>query len=244
MLCWLAATPAQASRETIAFDLNWRFARGDVKGASDTGFADASWERVDTPHDWSIYGPFDPEAPAGGAGAFLPSGVGWYRKHFTLREEPNRRVYVEFDGVMANSEVWINGFHLGKRPYGYVSFAYELTGHVLLDGRENVLAVRVDDQAQPASRWYQGAGIYRHVRLVVAEPLHLQRWSTFVTTPRIGPAAATVRVSTIVVNQDAVPRSFSVELELFAPNGRRVIDRETVAATLGTRSSATETRDL
>jgi beta-galactosidase len=244
MLCWLAAVPAQASRETIAFDLNWRFTRGDVNGASDPGFADASWERVDTPHDWSIYGPFDPEAPAGGAGAFLPSGVGWYRKHFTLREEPNRRVYLEFDGVMANSEVWINGFRLGKRPYGYVSFGYELTGHVLLDGRENVLAVRVDDQAQPASRWYQGAGIYRHVRLVVAEPVHLQRWSTFVTTPRIGPAAATVRVSTIVVNQDAVPRSFSVELELFAPNGRRVIDRETVAATLGTRSSATETRDL
>jgi beta-galactosidase len=228
----------------MAFDLNWRFARGDVKGASDARFADASWERVDTPHDWSIDGPFDPNAPAGGAGAFLPAGVGWYRKHFTLREDPKRRVIVEFDGVMASGEVWINGFRLGKRPYGYISFAYELTGHVLLDGRENVLAVRVDDEAQPASRWYRGAGIYRHVRLIAAEPVHLQRWSTFITTPRIGRAAATVRVSTSVVNQDAVPRSFSLELELFAPNGQRVIARETVAETLGTRSSVPETRDL
>jgi beta-galactosidase len=244
MLCWLAAGPAQGARETIAFDLNWRFARGDVKGAADARFADASWERIDTPHDWSIDGPFDPEAPAGGAGAFLPTGVGWYRKHFKLREDARRRVFVEFDGVMASSEVWINGFRLGKRPNGYVSFGYELTGHVLLDGRENVLAVRVDDQAQPASRWYRGAGIYRHVRLIVAEPVHLQRWSTFVTTPRIGRAAATVRVSASVVNQDAVSRSFSVELELFAPNGQRVIGRETVAETLGTRSSVSETRDL
>src|SRR5208337_2973451 len=117
-------------------------------------------------------------------------------------------------------------------------------GHVLLDGRENVLAVRADNQGQPASRWYAGAGIYRHVRLIAVEPVHLQRWSTFVTTPRISPAAATVRVRTSVVNQDAVGRSFSVELELFAPNGQRVVARETVAATLGTRSSASEARDL
>jgi beta-galactosidase len=244
MICWLTAVAAQAGRETISFDLNWRFARGDVAGAADARFDDSAWDRIDTPHDWSIDGPFDSQAPAGGAGAFLPTGVGWYRKHFVLSEAANRRVFVEFDGVMALSEVWINGFRLGKRPNGYVSFAYELTGHVLLDGRENILAVRVDDQAQPASRWYAGAGIYRHVRLVVTEPVHLQRWSTFVTTPRIGPAAATVRVRTIVVNQDAVPRSFSVEFDLFAPGGQRVITRETVAATLGTKSSAPETRDL
>jgi len=244
LFCWLAAGPAQAARETISFDLNWRFSRGDTAGASDVRFDDSSWQRVDTPHDWSIDGPFDPKAPAGGAGAFLPSGAGWYRKHFFLREDPERRVSVEFDGVMANSEVWINGFRLGKRPYGYVSFAYELTGHVLLDGRENVLAVRVDDQAQPASRWYAGAGIYRHVRLIVEEPVHLERWSTFITTPRISAAAATVRVRTSVVNQDAVSRSFSVELELFVPGGQRLIDRETVPAMLGTSSSADETRDL
>ena len=244
LFCWLAAGPAQAARETISFDLNWRFSRGDTAGASDVRFDDSSWQRVDTPHDWSIDGPFDPKAPAGGAGAFLPAGAGWYRKHFFLREDPERRVSVEFDGVMANSEVWINGFRLGKRPYGYVSFAYELTGHVLLDGRENVLAVRVDDQAQPASRWYAGAGIYRHVRLIVEEPVHLERWSTFITTPRISAAAATVRVRTSVVNQDAVSRSFSVELELFAPGGQRLIDRETVPAMLGTSSSADETRNL
>jgi len=96
---------------------------------------------------------------------------------------------------MANSEVWINGFRLGKRPYGYVSFRYELTGHVTFGAQNaNVLAVRADNSGQPASRWYAGAGIYRHVRLLVTDPVHLDQWATFVTTPQVAAGEATVRV--------------------------------------------------
>src|SRR5262249_12376280 len=142
------------------------------------------------PHDWSIEGPFDETHLTGQGGGFLPAGVGWYRKHFTA--PANRRVFIEFDGVMANSEVSINGRLLGKRPYGYVSFRYDLTPY--LKSGDNVISVRVDNSNQPASRWYSGAGIYRHVRLIVTDPVHVDRWATFVTA-----SASKVHVSTAVV---------------------------------------------
>ncbi len=128
----LAAAPVKGLvRTTIPFDSDWRFLKTDAPGAEKPEFADAAWRALNVPHAWSIEGPFDQKNPAGGAGGFLPAGIGWYRKHFTLSADYAKRgVFVEFDGVMANSEVWINGFRLGKRPYGYVSFRYELTGHV------------------------------------------------------------------------------------------------------------------
>ena len=125
------------------------------------------------PHDWSIAGPVDEKNPTGQGGGFMPSGVGWYRKHFTVANEfRDRLVFIEFDGVMANSDVWINGFHLGNRPYGYISFSYELTPHINF-GKDNVIAVRADTSKEPASRWYTGAGIYRHVRLVIKDTVHI-----------------------------------------------------------------------
>ena len=162
-------------RQTQSLDTNWKFSPGDAPGAEQSQFNDGAWRKLNLPHDWSIEGPFAETNKTGGAGAFLPSGVGWYRKQFTLPEsDAGRRVFVEFDGVMANSDVWINGVHLGHRPYGYVSFGYELTGHLKFGaGETNVLAVRADNSEQPASRWYAGAGIYRHVRLVVTDPVHL-----------------------------------------------------------------------
>ena len=139
----------------------------------------------------------------GGAGAFLPGGIGWYRRVFEIAGgDAKRRVFVEFDGVMANSEVWVNGVHLGKRPYGYSSFRYELTDHLNVGkGTINRLAVRVDNSAQPASRWYSGAGIYRHVRLVITDAVHIDHWGTFVTTPRVSSKFATVHLRSTVVNQ-------------------------------------------
>ena len=149
----------------MPFDDGWLFYKGDATGADQTGFADSSWRPLNVPHDWSIEGPFDQNAPTLGNGGYLPAGVGWYRKHFTLPASlSGRRVFVEFDGVMSNSDVYINGFHLGKRPYGYVSFRYEITAQAQFGATANVIAVRADNSAQPASRWYAGAGIYRHVR--------------------------------------------------------------------------------
>jgi beta-galactosidase len=210
----LAVIPlAAVSRTTLPFDSGWRFLKADAPGAAQPEFNDSAWRSLRVPHDWAIEGPFDEKAPAGGAGAFLPGGVGWYRKHFVLpADAASRRVFVEFDGVMANSEVWINGFSLGKRPNGYVSFRYELTGHLNSGGKENVLAVRVDNEKQPASRWFAGAGINRHVRLLVMDAVHLEQWATFVSTPKVAAAAATVRVQTSVVNQSSVPRSVTVSL--------------------------------
>jgi beta-galactosidase len=174
---------------------------------------------VDVPHDWSIEGPFAASNPTGGAGGFLPAGIGWYRKHFSLPADySGRRVFIEFDGVMANSDVWINGMHLGRRPYGYVSFGYEVTKDLAFGkGKTNVLCVRVDNSGQPASRWYTGAGIYRHVRLVATDPVHCVKWSTHVTTPRITAADAAVRVQGTIVNQSQMTREIALEITIVSP---------------------------
>jgi beta-galactosidase len=209
------------ARKIVHFDSNWMFLKGDAKGAEDPAFDDSQWRKLSVPHDWAIEGPFDQNAPAGGAGAFLPSGVGWYRKHFAVPDAgPQARVLIEFDGVMANSDVWINGFHLGTRPYGYVSFHYELTGHLNGAGKENVIAVRADNSAQPASRWYSGAGIYRHVRLVVMAPVHLDEWGVAVSTPTITPESATVSVQSTIVDEAGTVAPVRVETTILSPSGQ------------------------
>jgi beta-galactosidase len=227
-----AAAPAGSQspvRVNTSFDGDWRFSTGDAEGAERPEFDDAAWRKLDVPHDWSIEGAFDERNPAGKAGGFLPAGVGWYRKHFTLTEaSERRRIFVEFDGVMANSDVWVNGFHLGRRPYGYVSFRYELTGHLSFGANStNVLAVRADNSGQPASRWYAGAGLYRHVRLVTTDPVHIKHRGTFVTTPQVTKDAATVRVRSTVVNQSDSPLDVSLQVTLLSPEGRAVQTAET-----------------
>ncbi len=236
----------QPARSTTPFDANWRFLKGDAPGAEAPGFDDTAWRPLSVPHDWSIEGPFDQKNPTGGAGGFLPSGVGWYRKHFTLADgDAKRRVFVEFDGVMANSDVWINGFHLGKRPYGYVSFRYELTGHLRFGtANTNVVAVRADTSAQPASRWYTGAGIYRHVRLIGTDAVHLEQWATFVSTPRIGAGEAAVRVETAVINQGNAARAVSLAVTLIGPDGKTVGSGETAAQTVAAGATAALAQEL
>lgn len=207
----------RTSRMTNNFDANWLFFKGDASGAEKPDFVDANWRKLDVPHDWSIEGPFDAKNPTGGAGGFLPAGVGWYRKHFMVPlESKNRRFFIEFDGVMANSDVWINGVHLGKRPCGYVSFGYELTGHIGFD-QDNVIAVRADNAGQPASRWYTGAGIYRHVRMVITDNIHVEKWSSFVTTPQMDDKQATVRLSTRVINQSNGNSKARLWIRIFDP---------------------------
>ncbi|HEX8466155.1 MAG TPA: glycoside hydrolase family 2 TIM barrel-domain containing protein [Abditibacterium sp.] len=215
---------APLSRVTQSFDADWRFLQNDAPGAQNPTFDDANWRRLNVPHDWSIEGPFDQNAPTRGAGGFLPAGVGWYRKAFSLPENAhNRRTFIEFDGVMANSDVWINGVHLGKRPFGYASFRYEMTPHLRFGaGAQNLLAVRADNAGQPASRWYAGAGIYRHVRLISTQPTHLEQWSTFVTTPQVARENATVNVKNTVVNSSEVPQNVALQVVLLDASGKAV----------------------
>jgi beta-galactosidase len=197
----ISAAPLPSARLTGNFDAGWLFLRADPPGAERPDFSDAAWRKLDLPHDWSIEGPFAKTNPSDGAGAFLPAGGGWYRKHFLLPDSAsNRCVSAEFDGVMANSDVWINGFHLGHRPNGYVGLDYELTGHLNFGG-DNVIAVRCDNSVQPASRFYCGAGIYRHVRLVETEPIHFSENGIFISTPQVSETNATVKIQMQITNE-------------------------------------------
>ncbi len=237
---------AANTRVTVSFDGDWRFLKADSPGAEQPQFDDSAWRKLNVPHDWSIEGPFARTNKTAGAGAFLPSGVGWYRKSFTLPEsDADRCVFVQFDGVMANSDVWINGIHLGHRPYGYVSFQYELTGHLKFGaGQTNVLAVRADTSAQPASRWYSGAGIYRHVRLLATSPIHIESWGTFVSTPRIGRNEATVRVLCAVTNAFNAAWEISLAMVVLDPDGKIVARAETKPQMIAPGNSAPFEQDL
>lgn len=231
------AAPAQ-SRVTENFDAGWLFTKGDPAGAERPEFDDSSWRKLNVPHDWSIEGPFDAKNVTGGAGGFLPSGIGWYRKHFTVpADQSARRIFIEFDGVMANSDVWINNFHLGKRPYGYVSFWYDLSDHLNFR-KDNVIVVRVDNEKQPASRWYTGAGIYRHVRLVSTNGIHLEKWATFITTPKVTAAEATVAVTSKVINEYIKPGAVSFDVKVVDDKGRTVATAASKTAAIRGSGSA------
>jgi beta-galactosidase len=211
---------ANRVRTLIPFDAGWLFNKGDAAGADQANFADSAWRALNVPHDWSIEGPFDQNAPTTGRGGYLPAGIGWYRKHFTLPQSlAGRRVFIEFDGVMANSDVYFNSVHLGNRPYGYVGFRYELTAGAVFGGADNVISVKCDNSAQPASRYYAGAGIYRHVRLIVSDPVHVDQWATYVATPTISSASATVHVTTVVVNQGTAAQNVTVQGVVSDPGG-------------------------
>ncbi len=182
------------------FDYGWFFLKGDPTGAEAPSFDHSGWRGLDLPHDWSIEGPFDEKDPSGAAGGYLPCGTGWYRKTFKLpADAEGRMVFIEFDGVYMNGEVWINGHRLGKRPYGYMGYEYDLTPHLNVND-DNVLAVRVDNSLQPSSRWYTGSGIYRHVWLKFTDPLRVAHWGTQISTPKISASQAQVAVRTTCRN--------------------------------------------
>ena len=217
-----AAAPLAAQRQRYSMDPGWRFALGDVAGAEAPAFDDRPWRALDLPHDWSIELTPRQDAPGGGTVGYFPTGIGWYRKEFRVPGDLRGRVVeLEFDGVYMNSDVWLNGHSLGHRPFGYITFAYDVTSH-LLPG-VNVVAVRVDNSKQPNSRWYSGSGIYRHVLLTVTDPLRVARWGTYVTTPRADSASAEVRVRTRLANGRSAPTSGMLRLQVLDPTGREVV---------------------
>ena len=189
-----AAEPALNPREIIPFDTGWHFYLGDDPAAKQPTYDDTGWRTLDVPHDWSIEGPLTPPPDGEGNGGFFSHGIGWYRKSFTLAAAPAKKFVVEFDGVYMNSDVWINGQFLGRRPYGFIGFRYDLTEYLKKDGSPNVLAVRVDDSAEPSLRWYAGSGIYRHVRLITTSYTHFRLdGGVRITTPEVSPEQAVVK---------------------------------------------------
>ena len=217
----ILASISFAQRQYLDFDFDWKFALGDYADAHHPNFDDSSWKKINVPHDWSIEGPFGPEY-ASGTG-YAPGGVGWYRKNFYLSEaNKDKQVFIEFDGVYCNSEVFINGQFVGRRPYGYSSFQYDLTPHLPEYGKVNVIAVRVDHSKVADSRWYTGSGIYRHVRLCMTDKLHIANWGTYITTPDIQEKQAAVKVETKIQNDYLEEKTFSLKLDVIAADGKIV----------------------
>ena len=217
-----AARASAGTRERILLDPAWRFHLGDAPGAEQPGYDDAAWRVVNLPHDWSIEGTVDPQAPGAGGDGFFPMGLGWYRRRIAVPAAwSRRRVMVEFEGVYENATVWINGHDLGLHPYGYTSFWLDLTPY-LRPGAVNVLAVRVDNSEQPNSRWYTGSGIDRHVWLVVTDSVHLVPWGVFVSPIEATAAAAQIRVETTVRDDSDAPAAVEVETRLEDAGGRTV----------------------
>lgn len=202
-----------AERETIDFNEDWKFARfgampdgsqlAEPAGLEKPATNVSAWRTLNVPHDWGIEGPFRKELE-NRTGKLPWAGIGWYRKSFEM-SQTGKRVFVEFDGAMSNSKVWLNGEYVGEWPYGYASFQFELTKFI--KAGENVLAVRLDNKPK-SSRWYPGGGIYRNVRLVKTEAVRVAHWGTFVTTPKVSTNSATVQIKTTVDGLDAATEVF------------------------------------
>jgi beta-galactosidase len=205
---------------TQSFNQSWKFTLSDsTMNASSVSFDDTKWRSLNLPHDWSIESDFGKDFPASPGGGALPGGLGWYRKTFTIDvKNKDKRIYIDFDGVYRNSEVWINGTSVGKRPYGYSSFQYDLTKYIKF-GQKNVIAVKVDNSKEPNSRWYSGSGIYRNVWLTILNPVHVDHWGTYVTTPVVNPDSAVVAIQTSVKNDDPKLRTVRVEQFLYDAQG-------------------------
>ncbi|MFH1194095.1 MAG: glycoside hydrolase family 2 TIM barrel-domain containing protein [bacterium] len=173
-------------------------------------------------------GPFESTSQGGSGAGYINAGTGWYRKEFTLpSNNKDKHIFVEFDGVYMNSDVWINGVHLGNRPYGYSSFQYELTKHLKFSGEKNILAVRVNVQ-QPCSRWYSGAGIYRNVRLIVTDPVHIAHWGTYITTPEISVNDAAVQIETKIRNQSSLIQQVTLETTVIDESGNKIASNNSI----------------
>ncbi|PWI13738.1 beta-galactosidase [Streptomyces sp. Act143] len=241
-----------AGRSTVALRDGWRFALVDPGGitdptgayadAADPAHDDSTWREVAVPHDWSIeLSPTTQNGTTSGTG-FFPGGLGWYRLAFTLPPVcAGKRISVEFDGVYMDSYVYCNGTEVGRHPYGYTGFAFDLTELLHTDGTtENVIAVKVQNRL-PSSRWYSGSGIYREARLVVTEPVHVERWGTYVTTPDVTEERAVVRVRTSVVNASGAAHQVEIRSTVKDARGRTVAR---TASTAGVGDNAAEVHEL
>jgi beta-galactosidase len=218
-----------AAGRRISFNDGWRFFKGEAPGAEAAAFDDSQWTEIALPHDWAISEPFDRNLnPHTGA---LPAfGTGWYRKSFTLPDSAKGRYFsIEFDGAMSNAHVWLNGQELGSRPYGYASFAFDLTPYLHFGVAPNLLAVRLTPEDH-SSRWYAGAGIYRNVWLTVTGPVHVAHWGTYVTTPEVAADQSSVSVKTEIRNRQAGEAYVTLRTRVLDAAGKEIARHDDDAA--------------
>ena len=216
-VAFLSISCNKTKEEVVAdkdFNKGWLFKKDTIKGGEKITLDDSKWRKLNLPHDWAIEGPFSNKNNARNGG--LPiDGIAWYRKHFSLDNKyANKQIAIEFDGVMDNSRVYINGNFVGARHYGYSSFEYDLTPFVKF-GSKNIIAVQLAPEVL-SERWYPGAGIYRNVRLKINNKVHIPQWGTYITTPKATSEKATVVIETKVKNasnktQEGVLETFIID---------------------------------
>ena len=207
------------SRLTIDFNKNWKFKLSDSIQFKDIGFNDSNWRTLDVPHDWSIE--FDYSESNSGRNAWLPGGIGWYRKTIIIpKEQSNKEFRIEFDGVYKNSTLWVNGHYVGNQHDGYTSFYYNITPFINFGG-ENTFAIKVDNSIQPNCRWYSGSGIYRNVRLTITNKLAIEQWGTFITTPKVSNSGTDALVQTALRNYGNASE-FILETTIYSTDGEQV----------------------
>lgn len=204
------------TRSVVTLEKGWKFTREDNPQSKEAVYDDSNWESVRVPHDWAIYGPFDKSNDIhrmaivqdgqtsaiehyGRTGGLPFTGAGWYRINFTIPEfSDSKRVTVKFDGAMSNARVYVNGKEAGFWPYGYNTFYFDITDLLNDNGRDNTLAVRLEN-LEEGSRWYPGAGLYRNVHIITTNDSHIPVWGTYITTPEVNDEFAKVDVKTKVV---------------------------------------------
>ena len=207
-----SAKPTEGTRIIQLLNTNWKFFNAEVPGGEQPALNTNGWQTVEVPHDWAISGPFDEnndlqvvqvvedgekvaKRRSGRTGGLPHIGIGWYRKSLEVPASwKGKRIFAEFDGAMSHARIYLNGQLIGEWPYGYASFGFELTDKIVFGGK-NLLAVRLENKPN-SSRWYPGAGLYRNVRLVATNPVHVKQWGAYITTPDIEKGKGTVAIKT------------------------------------------------
>ena len=208
------------------FSNDWKFHLGDIEKASISEFDDSSWRPLDLPHDWSIEGQVKQSNPTSNDGGYFPAGIGWYRKTFSVPADYiGKKVSIYFEGVYMNAEVFVNGNSLGVHPYGYTSFKHDIS-QFLQFGKENVIAVKVDNSIQRNCRWYSGSGIYRHVWLQVTEPVNLDEWGLAITTPVANDNKASVKIEATINNEANLPKEALLKIQIKDQSNTEVSSQE------------------
>ena len=230
---WFGYSQDQINRDR-PLNLGWRFQKGDYfYSAEYNDYDDSGWRIVDLPHDWSIedlpgqdginvIGPFSRESDGKISTGHTVGGTAWYRKTFTItNKDKGKIVILNFDGVYMESEVWINGERVGYHPNGYMPFYYDITPFLLPTGEENLISVRVQNIGDN-SRWYSGSGIYRQVWLTVMNPVHVDVWGTFISTPTVSASAAEVDINITLNNKSDTNRQIDLQTRIIDSNDRIV----------------------
>ncbi len=260
LLAGVASAAEAAPRERLLLDFGWRFhlgndwgiaqnlaKAGSAYGPASTSFSDASWRRVDLPHDWAIEMPFDRKADTAHGfravgPAFPENSIAWYRRTFALpKSDYGRRIWLELDGVYRDSTVFVNGWAVGRHESGYSSVRYDITD-VVECGGDNVVAVRVD-ASQNEGWFYEGAGIYRHTWLVKTGPLAIAPDGVFVYSSfpdNVPTGAATIHLQATLANAQKQSADATVSWEIFAPDGKSVATAQKVGQVDGTENEEVE----